>query len=165
MDLITKTQLLNDTLPALSNNLRLDVKYTDMNGTAIAPEALKQGSDFMAVVTVANISGTTDYSDIALTHIIPSGWEIYNERMTADPEKANSADSNNSYSYRDIRDDRVLTYFNLKRGQYKHSPYDCKPPMQVHSYYRLSNAKQCMMPEHRRGHRPAKQSSNGKNCE
>ena len=65
MDLITKTQLLNDTLPALSNNLRLDVKYTDMNGTAIAPEALKQGSDFMAVVTVANISGTTDYSDIA----------------------------------------------------------------------------------------------------
>ena len=119
VDLITKTQLLNDTLPALSNNLRLDVKYTDMNGTAIAPEALKQGSDFMAVVTVANISGTTDYSDIALTHIIPSGWEIYNERMTADPEKANSADSNNSYSYRDIRDDRVLTYFNLKRGQYK----------------------------------------------
>lgn len=119
VDLITKTQLLNDTLPALSNNLRLDVKYTDMNGTAIAPEALKQGSDFMAVVTVANISGTTDYSDIALTHIIPSGWEIYNERMTTDPEKANSADSNNSYSYRDIRDDRVLTYFNLKRGQYK----------------------------------------------
>ncbi len=53
VDLITKTQLLNDTLPALSNNLRLDVKYTDMNGTAIAPEALKQGSDFMAVVTVA----------------------------------------------------------------------------------------------------------------
>ena len=131
VDLITKTQLLNDTLPALSNNLRLDVKYTDMNGTAIAPEALKQGSDFMAVVTVANISGTislivynknarsSDYSDIALTHIIPSGWEIYNERMTTDPEKANSADSNNSYSYRDIRDDRVLTYFNLKRGQYK----------------------------------------------
>ena len=73
----------------------------------------------MAVVTVANISGTTDYSDIALTHIIPSGWEIYNERMTTDPEKANSADSNNSYSYRDIRDARVLTYFNLKRGQYK----------------------------------------------
>ena len=62
---------------------------------------------------------SSDYSDIALTHIIPSGWEIYNERMTTDPEKANSADSNNSYSYRDIRDDRVLTYFNLKRGQYK----------------------------------------------
>ena len=119
VDLITRIQLLNDTLPALANNLRLDVKYTDMNGTAIAPETLKQGSDFMATVTVANISGTTDYSDIALTHLIPSGWEIYNERMTADPEQANGADSNNSYSYRDIRDDRVLTYFNLKRGQSK----------------------------------------------
>ena len=119
VDLITRIQLLNDTLPALANNLRLDVKYTDMNGTAIAPETLKQGSDFMATVTVANISGTTDYSDIALTHLIPSGWEIYNERMTADQEQANGADSNSSYSYRDIRDDRVLTYFNLKRGEYK----------------------------------------------
>ncbi len=119
VDLITRIQLLNDTLPALANNLRIDVKYTDMNGTAIAPETLKQGSDFMATVTVANISGTTDYSDIALTHLIPSGWEIYNERMTADQEQANGANSNSSYSYRDIRDDRVLTYFNLRRGEYK----------------------------------------------
>lgn len=73
----------------------------------------------MAVVTVANISGTSDYNDLALTHIIPSGWEIYNERMIDHPEQATSTDTNNSYTYRDIRDDRVLTYFNLKRGQSK----------------------------------------------
>lgn len=118
-DLVTRTQLLNDTLPAIANNLRLDVKYTDMSGASIQAGEMKQGTDFIAVVTVANISGTTDYSDIALTHIIPSGWEIYNERMIINPEQANSTDSDNSYSYRDIRDDRVLTYFNLKRGQSK----------------------------------------------
>lgn len=38
--------------------------------------SLNQGTDFMAVVTVANISGTTDYTNLALTHIIPAGWEI-----------------------------------------------------------------------------------------
>ena len=119
VDLITRTQLLNDTLPAIANNLRLDVRYTDMNGTAISINPIKQGTDFMAVVTVANISGTSDYNDLALTHIIPSGWEIYNERMIDYPEQATSTDMNNSYTYRDIRDDRVLTYFNLKRGQSK----------------------------------------------
>ena len=119
VDLITRTQLLNDTLPAMANNLRLDVRYTDMNGTAISINPIKQGTDFMAVVTVANISGTSDYNDLALTHIIPSGWEIYNERMIDHPEQATSTDTNNSYTYRDIRDDRVLTYFNLKRGQSK----------------------------------------------
>lgn len=119
VDLITRTQLLNDTLPAMANNLRLDVKYTDMSGSTIQIGEMEQGADFTAVVTVANISGTTDYSDIALTHIIPSGWEIYNERMIIDPEQAGSADTNNSYTYRDIRDDRVLTYFDLKQGQSK----------------------------------------------
>ena len=119
VDLITRTQLLNDTLPAIANNLRLDVRYTDMNGTAISINPIKQGTDFMTVVTVANISGTSDYNDLALTHIIPSGWEIYNERMIDHPEQATSTDTNNSYTYRDIRDDRVLTYFNLKRGQSK----------------------------------------------
>ena len=119
IDLITRTQLLNDTLPAIANNLRIDVKYTDLNGASLNIGELKQGTDFTATVTVANISGTTDYSNLALTHIIPSGWEIYNERMIIDPEQAGSADSNNTYTYRDIRDDRVLTYFNLNKGQYK----------------------------------------------
>ena len=69
-----------------------------------------------------SISGTSDYNDLALTHIMPSGWEIYNERMIDHPEQATSTDTNNSYTYRDIRDDRVLTYFNLKPVSYTHLP-------------------------------------------
>lgn len=109
-DLITRTQLLNDTLPAIANNLRLEVKYTDSNGAPISVNDIRQGTDFLSVVTVSNISGTTDYSNLALTHIIPSGWEIYNERSS-------TADS--KYTYQDIRDDRVLTYFNLRQGESK----------------------------------------------
>lgn len=118
VDIIARTQLENDTLPAIANNLRLDVRYVSTNGTPVSIDQLKQGTDFMALVTVANISGTTDYTNLALTQIIPSGWEIYNERMTADPAQPTGTPTGN-YTYQDIRDDRVLTYFNLPQGQSK----------------------------------------------
>ena len=126
VDLITRTQLLNDTLPAIADNIRLDVKYTDMAGSPISVEDIRQGTDFMSAVTLSNISGTSDYSNLALTHIIPSGWEIYNERMIV-PEassfnsnEANTPESSaGKYTYKDIRDDRVLTYFDLRRGESK----------------------------------------------
>ena len=126
VDLITRTQLLNDTLPAIADNIRLDVKYTDMAGSPISVEDIRQGTDFMSAVTLSNISGTSDYSNLALTHIIPSGWEIYNERMivpeasSSNSNEANTSESSASkYTYKDIRDDRVLTYFDLRRGESK----------------------------------------------
>lgn len=126
VDLITRTQLLNDTLPAIADNIRLDVKYTDMAGSPISVEDIRQGTDFMSAVTLSNISGTSDYSNLALTHIIPSGWEIYNERMivpeasSSNSNEANTPESSaGKYTYKDIRDDRVLTYFDLRRGESK----------------------------------------------
>ncbi len=126
VDLITRTQLLNDTLPAIADNIRLDVKYTDMAGSPISVEDIRQGTDFMSAVTLSNISGTSDYSNLALTHIIPSGWEIYNERMivpeasSSNSNEANTPESSaGKYTYKDIRDDRILTYFDLRRGESK----------------------------------------------
>ncbi len=115
VNLITRIQLLTDTLPAMSHNLRLDVRYTDMNGSPISVEEIKQGTDFLATIVVGNISGTTDYSNLALTHILPSGWEISNERLNAAAESAPTR----NYTYQDIRDDRVLTYFDLGRAESK----------------------------------------------
>lgn len=96
-----------------------------MNGTPISVDDIRQGTDFIAIASISNISGTSDYTNLALTHIIPSGWEIYNERMlVADTESpdnmaSTSRNSISKYSYQDIRDDRVLTYFNLRRGETK----------------------------------------------
>lgn len=121
-DLITRTQLLNDTLPAIANNLRLEVRYTDANGSPISVGNIRQGTDFLSIVTVSNISGTSDYSNLALTHIIPSGWEVYNERLVSSDTSGVAtvaSGSGNNYTYRDIRDDRVLTYFNLPQGESK----------------------------------------------
>jgi uncharacterized protein YfaS (alpha-2-macroglobulin family) len=112
--------------PAENHNLRLDVSYTDLKGAPIDVKNLQQGTDFRAVVKVSNVSGGFAYKDVALTHIIPSGWEIYNEGFIAAStntlSSSNSADNrkvSNSYNYRDIRDDRVLTYFDIPAGTQK----------------------------------------------
>lgn len=102
--LVSKTKPAVDTLSAISNNLKLEINYLNDNGNSVNISELKQGSDFVASVKVTNTSPTENYTDIALTHILPSGWEIFNN-----PES-------NNYTYRDIRDDRVLTYFDLNRG-------------------------------------------------
>ena len=124
VDLITGTQLLNDTLPAICDNLRMDIRYASMDGKPMSVNDIRQGTDFTAIASISNTSGTTDYTNLALTHIIPSGWEVYNERMTvpeAEPQETTDSSGNVSgqYTYQDIRDDRVLTYFNLRRGETK----------------------------------------------
>ena len=121
VNLVTKSQPLIDTSPEIFNGLHLAVSYTDLGGNPIDVNELQQGTDFLAVVRVTNRTNRS-LNDLALTHIIPSGWEIFNEQlitaaMTDEELAAIAADeaSNNNYIYRDIRDDRVLTYFDLWR--------------------------------------------------
>ena len=42
--------------------------------------------------------------------VFPSGWEILNTRVSETPEKSTLE---SAYDYRDIRDDRVNTFFDL----------------------------------------------------
>jgi uncharacterized protein YfaS (alpha-2-macroglobulin family) len=116
VNVVSKSKPLNDTLPAIANNLRLKVSYTDLTGKSMNISEIKQGTDFIAVVEVTNLNNVNNYTDLALTHIIPSGWEIFNERMTGEENRAAVSDA---YTYRDIRDDRVLTYFDLPKGATK----------------------------------------------
>ena len=114
VNVVSRSQPIRDTLPEIANNLRINVAYTDLNGNPIDVQTLRQGTDFIAEVRVTNISPMNDFTDLALTHIIPSGWEIFNERMIGDE---NTAGTRTAFTYQDIRDDRVLTYFDLRRNQ------------------------------------------------
>jgi uncharacterized protein YfaS (alpha-2-macroglobulin family) len=102
-----------------SNNMTLQIVYKDLNGNTLNIENLKQGTDFKADITVRNLSNTEYYQNIALTQIVPSGWEIINTRL-GDIE---SASSSVLPDYLDIRDDRILSYFNLKKGEAKTFSY------------------------------------------
>jgi alpha-2-macroglobulin len=96
-------------LPAESSNISLGVRYTDLKGSAIDPAKLKQGTDFLAEVTVTRTGALRfDFNELALSQIFPSGWEILNTRMSGVGGSASDP-----MDYQDVRDDRVFTYFDL----------------------------------------------------
>jgi uncharacterized protein YfaS (alpha-2-macroglobulin family) len=101
--------------PALTNqgseakNIAVSIRYTDVKGQVIDPAKIAQGTDFLAEVTVTRTGEMRfDFDELALTQVFPSGWEIMNTRM-------NLVGGGNSdpMDYQDVRDDRVMTYFDL----------------------------------------------------
>ncbi len=96
-------------LQAEAKNISLGIRYTDLKGSAIDPAKLKQGTDFLAEVTVTRTGEMRfDFNELALTQIFASGWEILNTRMS---EVGGSV--SDPMDYQDVRDDRVFTYFDL----------------------------------------------------
>lgn len=93
-----------------NRNLNLSVKYLSQEGKEISIEKLTQGTDFVAEVTVSNPGTLGSFNNVALTQIFPSGWEILNTRVSDVPD-ASKVES--PYDYRDIRDDRINTFFSL----------------------------------------------------
>ena len=81
---------------ARADGLRLVVTYTLPDGTAIDPSSIEQGTDFFVNTYITNTSASTDYTNLALTQIFPSGWEIHADRIDG--------------FYQDFRDDRVYSY-------------------------------------------------------
>jgi uncharacterized protein YfaS (alpha-2-macroglobulin family) len=99
---------------AASNGLKLELQYLTAAGAALDPSQLAQGTDFKVVAKVTNTGVRGQLSQLALTQVFASGWEIHNERM----ELAQGAKTN-GIDYQDVRDDRVSSYFDLKPGEAK----------------------------------------------
>lgn len=96
---------------SMNRNIKFTVRYVDQNGNSLNVNKLTQGTNFKAIVTVTNPGQKGYYNELALTQIFPSGWEIINTRL-------DGSDAGNSLAkYVDIRDDRVMHYFDLKPNQ------------------------------------------------
>jgi len=100
---------------AANENIETFVIYKDLSGNVIDPAEVVQGTNFIVSITVKNLGLLGSIENIALNNYIPSGWEIHNSRM----DDNEAAMKSSSYSYQDIRDDRVLTYFDLSRTESK----------------------------------------------
>jgi alpha-2-macroglobulin len=94
--------------------LAMTVSYMNTELKPVDQKELEQGADFMMVVKVSN-NAYRRVENIALTEMVPSGWEIRNTRMY----ESDFGLKENDYDYRDFRDDRVYTYFSLNQGQTK----------------------------------------------
>jgi len=105
---------------AAASGLGIDVFYMDRNGKEVKPSEITHGQDFMPRVRVNN-NTKLDMENIALSHIVPSGWEIHNSRLDFLSETGSSEEGGavTDFDYQDIRDDRIYTYFSLKAGESK----------------------------------------------
>jgi len=98
-------------------NLSLKVEWLDDDGAPINPTTLKQGQSFWAHYTAERIGNRRGYIDeVALVQVLPSGWEIENTRVSgADlPGWASKWGSRNRVEYTDIRDDRIMWFFDMR---------------------------------------------------
>ena len=100
---------------ASAEGLRVTVRYRDLDGNSIDVRRLRQGEDFVAETSVTN-EGDADLADLALSQILPSGWEILNTRL----DNEEDAPAESELDYEDIRDDRVYRYFGLEKQETKH---------------------------------------------
>lgn len=116
--LITEGQpIAGEEVPITNNTDILSVKvtYMSLDGNSISVENLQQGTDFIARVDIRNPGIRGKYNNMTLSQIFPGGWEILNTRMLDLENKYKSS----SFTYLDIRDDRVYTHFDIGEGETK----------------------------------------------
>ena len=89
----------------VSRGLAIDTRFTAIDGRPLAVHALRSGVDFIAEVTVTNTSDR-ELGNIALTQVVPSGWQIRNTRLEGATDSA-------GIDYQHIGDDRLVSYFAL----------------------------------------------------
>ncbi len=94
--------------------LSMKIDYLGLDLKPVDQKNLKQGSDFMMIAKVTNNTFSA-IDNIALTEMVPSGWEIQNTRLF----EADYGIKESTSDYRDFRDDRVYTFFSLPQGQSK----------------------------------------------
>ncbi len=114
--LVVKGQPIVGDQTTASNNMVMAVNYKTTDGKALDPSRIRQGTDFIAEITVRNNDSRRYYHrEMALNQVFPSGWEILNTRMS------NVANFENTDQpvYQDIRDDRVMTYYNTRYNKSK----------------------------------------------
>ena len=106
---------INQSVPVVNkpNVLQVNVSYQNTKGGAIDIAKIKQGTDFVAKVTIKNTGFRGVYSQMALSQIFPSGWEILNTRLF----NSEGAFKSSASDYMDIRDDRVNHYFNIRQAE------------------------------------------------
>ena len=97
--------------PALESGLSVSAQYR-RGDVAIAPNEALEGDDIVVTVSIRNTSNR-DLEGIALSHLVPTGWIVRNDRL--DGRTLETA----PFDYQDLRDDRVLSYFDLKRNKSK----------------------------------------------
>ncbi len=113
---------------AAANGLALSVRYLDRSGAPLEVGELPLGKDLAAEIEIRNATQRAR-EHLALTYTAASGLQIQETPAAEDPEQSakrpltpnfywmrQTEQKESAFEYRDVRDDAVHTYFELKPG-------------------------------------------------
>lgn len=106
---------INADIEDYAEGFNISRKFYNDEGKSIDSKNIKSGDIFWLEVSVKPTHRNTERVDnIAINQILPSGWEIENLRVTDSkvPKWVEEIAKNTNVSYTDIRDDRVMWFFN-----------------------------------------------------
>ncbi len=98
---------------AIQTDVSAAIVFKNRKGGVINVSKISQGTEFIAEVTIRN-QRNESVQNVALSQILPSGFEIVNTRFTDYGDA-----TNNIADYIDIRDDRTNFYFGMKARETK----------------------------------------------
>jgi uncharacterized protein YfaS (alpha-2-macroglobulin family) len=96
---------------AMQSKLFTNLVFKNRSGAPVNVTKIAQGTEFIAEITIRNQTNER-VDNVALTQILPSGFEIVNTRFTDF-----GSFGNNVADHIDIRDDRTNFYFGLKANE------------------------------------------------
>jgi uncharacterized protein YfaS (alpha-2-macroglobulin family) len=96
---------------AMQSKLFTNLVFKNRSGAPVNVTKIAQGTEFVAEITIRNQTNER-VENVALTQILPSGFEIVNTRFTDF-----GSFGNNVADHIDIRDDRTNFYFGLKANE------------------------------------------------
>lgn len=105
---------INEEVDDYSEGFSISRHFYNNDGENIDATTTKSGDIFWLEVDVKPTKRNMDgVENIALTQILPTGWEIENTRVngTALPKWVEDKTKNTKVSYTDIRDDRIMWFF------------------------------------------------------
>ena len=106
---------INSDVKDYSEGFSIDRNYYNDDGKSIDAKSVKSGDVFWLEVVVKPTKRNMDrVENIAINQILPTGWEIENLRVTDSkaPKWIEEKTNGTNPTYTDIRDDRVMWFFN-----------------------------------------------------
>jgi len=120
-ELQTRGLPLEDKIRTESKGFAMERNLFSSTGERITASQIKQGEPFWIVFGVKSLANRS-IQNLALSSILPSGFEISNERLREDDRPGwlnNLRPSLSTADYTDIRDDRINWFFSLYPNETK----------------------------------------------
>ncbi|RDU54994.1 alpha-2-macroglobulin [Helicobacter sp. MIT 00-7814] len=100
----------------ISKKMRIERRFLDENGNSIDISKIASAKSFWIRLDLIKDESAL-VENVALTQSLPSGWEIENTRLNDDNLPEFVSENADATRYVDIRDDKVMWFFDLERAK------------------------------------------------